>query len=339
MKTTILLLLTLAALLIGCATTPEQRQADEQRKVTDEQRKLSEEQGNWQKKLAPYSDDQLRFKYKSVEQELNNISLAIGTMFRQGNGLGVLIAKGGYESKLKERDAIAMEIIRRGNASEVTPPQTGGNKETIGKSGTGFFITADGYFVTCQHVVDKGSQILIQTKSGTYPAKVIREDKGNDIAILKAEGTFSAMPIIGSRAVQLGEAVFTIGFPNTGLQGVEPKLTRGDISSLAGFRDDPRRFQISVAVQPGNSGGPLLNQSGNVVGVIVAGLDDVITLRLSGSLPQNVNYAVKSSLVNTVLESLPDVSGKLKEPYPETGRDFKAVVDDTRSAVGIVLVH
>src|SRR5207302_7312555 len=125
-------------------------------------------------------------------------------------------------------------------------------------------------------------------------------------------GTFRAIPLAPESRVKLGEAVFTVGFPNPDVQGVEPKLTRGEISSLAGIHDDPRYFQISVPVQPGNSGGALVDESGNVVGVVTARLDDVTTYEVSGALPQNVNYAVKGALVHDFLNGVPGLSSKLK---------------------------
>src|SRR5207249_3907696 len=103
----------------------------------------------------------------------------------------------------------------------------------------------------------------------------INRDAANDLAILKVEGKSRALPVAASRIVQLGEPVFTIGFPNVALQGFEPKLTRGEVSSLAGIQDDPRYFQISVPVQPGNSGGPLVDSRGNVVGIVGMRMDDI----------------------------------------------------------------
>jgi S1-C subfamily serine protease len=89
----------------------------------------------------------------------------------------------------------------------------------------------------------------------TGQAVIRYEAAANDLALLKVSGRFPALPLQSSRGVELGETVFTVGFPNITLQGMEPKLTEAKISSLSGVQDDPRYFQISVAVQPGNSGG------------------------------------------------------------------------------------
>src|SRR5262249_12823339 len=152
-------------------------------------------------------------------------------------------------------------------------------------SGTGFFATENGYLLTSYHVVENSNSLFVKAQQGVYPAKLAAVDKANDLALLKVTGTFSRLSISPSRGVKLGESVFTVGFPNVALQGFAPKLTKGEISSLTGAQDDPREFQISVAVQPGNSGGPLINQYGNVIGIVEARLADLATLKSTGSLP------------------------------------------------------
>src|ERR1039458_4939465 len=102
--------------------------------------------------------------------------------------------------------------------------------------------------------------------------------------VLKVDGTFRALPVTAQPRVKMGDTVFTIGFPNPEIQGVEPKLTRGEISSMAGVQDNPRYYQISVPVQPGNSGGALVDECGNAVGVVTSRLDDVATYQESGAL-------------------------------------------------------
>ena len=145
----------------------------------------------------------------------------------------------------------------------------------------------------------------------------MKVDAANDLALLKAEGRFSPLSITTSRTVRLGSTVATVGFPNVGLQGFAPKLAKGEIAALSGVQDDARFFQISVPLQPGNSGGALVDERGNVVGIVSAKLDAATTFAASGQLPENVNYAVKSSFLLGFLESMPDLASKLKEPKHE----------------------
>src|SRR5262245_2866545 len=138
--------------------------------------------------------------------------------------------------------------------------------------------------------------------------------------------------------MKLGNTVATVGFPNPGLQGFAPKLTRGEIGSLAGLQDDARYFQISVPVQPGNSGGALVDEHGNVIGVVSAKLSAKTALLTSGALPENVNYAVKSSFLLGFLEAVPEVAAKLPEPNT-TNIKFDDVVQRAQKASALVLVY
>ena len=163
-------------------------------------------------------------------------------------------------------------------------------------------------------------------------------DKANDLSLLKAEGKFVALPVISSRGVRLGATAITVGFPNIGLQGFAPKLAKGEIASLAGVRDDARHFQISAPIQPGKSGGALVDERGNVIGVVVAKLNQKAALATSGTLAENVNYAVKSSFLLGFLESVPEVAAKLKEPTVQA-RKFEDVVRAVEQAAVLVLVY
>ena len=204
-------------------------------------------------------------------------------------------------------------------------------------NGTGFFITADGYLLTAYHVVKEAAVLQVWTDGRLIPAQLVRVDAANDIALLKLDGlTVAALPVISSRNVRTGLDVFTLGFPNIQLQGTEVKYTQGNISSLTGAGDDPRLFQISVPVQPGNSGGPLLDEQGQVIGVVIAKLDEIFTARATGSLPQNVNYALKSSLVLNFLESLPELSGRLVQTK-NNGLSRTQVIKQSGNAVVMVL--
>ena len=205
-------------------------------------------------------------------------------------------------------------------------------------TGTGFFITDDGYLISNCHVVKDAVNVRLVNGSGLLDASVVRVDAANDLALLKAAGKFAPLPIAASRTVKLGGTVATVGFPDIGLQGFAPKLAKGEIASLSGAADDPRYFQISLPVQPGNSGGALVDARGNVVGIVAAKLDTSAALAATGSLPENVNYAVKSSLLLSFLESVPDVDAKLKEPNSKD-EAFEEVVKSAQDAAVLVLVY
>ncbi|MDD5138864.1 MAG: hypothetical protein PHY43_01230 [Verrucomicrobiales bacterium] len=146
-----------------------------------------------------------------------------------------------------------------------------------------------------------------------------------------------------SRTLKLGGAVATVGFPNTGLQGFAPKFARGEIASLSGAADESLR---TATMKPGrwqDEHRPLVDEHGNVVGVVSAkvlahGHHAVAALAASGALPENVNYAVKSSFLLSFLESVPDVANKLKDPV-SAERKFEDVVQSAQAAAVLVLVY
>ena len=174
-------------------------------------------------------------------------------------------------------------------------------------SGTGFFITDDGYLITNHHLVKNAGKVFLVTSAGTIAAEVVKVDVVTDLALLKATGQFTALPIADSRNVKLGSPVMTVGYPMPPVMGYSPKFAKGDVAALADGADNPLRFQISVPIQPGNSGGALLDECGNVVGVVNAKINVETAFESSGQLPENVNYAIKSRCVLSFLESVPEV--------------------------------
>lgn len=272
-----------------------------------------------------------------------NLALAQSTGSVERNGLKLQIARlinemTPQQIALAQRHTTA--FVPRRNQPANRKERDRGASESLKCTGSGFFISDDGSLVTNFHVVEGASRVVVKTKQGSFSAQVVKLDPVNDIAILKVAGSgFRPLALTPSRAAKLGESVFTIGFPNPGLQGVEPKLTDGKISSLTGALDDARHFQISVAVQPGNSGGALVNSVGNLVGIVTARLSDKAALETAGALPQNVNYAIKSSYVLSLLEALPELTGKLKEPWPARERKFEDVVKEAQEAAALILVY
>jgi len=206
-------------------------------------------------------------------------------------------------------------------------------------TGSGFFVTDDGYFITNHHVVADARRVRVRTPDGVFQATVVRVDASNDLAVLKVAGTFPALHVRGSRDVRLADRVSTMGFPNPDLQGWAAKHSGGEVAALSGPNDDPRFLQISVPIQPGNSGGPLVDASGSVVGVVVAQLDKITALKITGNLPENVNYAVKGTILLGVLEGVAGLGEKLKPEPKSPPTNAAEVAKAVEAACGIVLVE
>lgn len=206
---------------------------------------------------------------------------------------------------MSEEDSVNhLSILQRRKSGLPDLPPPYRPKETrnrIGFStGTGFFVTNKGHIVTNFHVIEDSKFVKIKTSDGkTLQAKVLRTDPVNDLALLHVDFN-SPFLRLGDDIIK-GEQVLTIGYPLISVQGQESKVTFGNINALSGVKGDFRFVQIDVPIQPGNSGGPLINEKGEVVGVVTATLNVIHALRKSGNLPQNVNYAVKSDYVLPIL--------------------------------------
>ena len=169
-------------------------------------------------------------------------------------------------------------------------------------SGSGFALY-DNYIATNYHVVDNAQTIYIYGIHGDhtkgYPAVVVAADMDNDLAILKIEGTVipnESIPYaIRNSICEVGEKIYAIGYPRTDILGDNVKITDGIVNSKSGYKNDMSRYQISATLHQGNSGGPIFDNNGNVMGIAVA----IIT---KGEA-RNVNYAVKASYLNNLAES------------------------------------
>lgn len=185
----------------------------------------------------------------------------------------------------------------------VSTASTGGNTGSGAQapriaSGTGFYVTRQGHLLTNAHVV-QGCKTLTAARVGeaASPVSTVSIDKQNDLAVLMAAGPAPAVAGLRSRAVRQGEPVIAFGFPYAGSLSSGGAITTGSINALSGLRDDTRYFQISTPVQPGNSGGPLMDETGTVVGVVSAAL----RATRGDSPPQNVNFAIKADVARTFL--------------------------------------
>lgn len=207
-------------------------------------------------------------------------------------------------------------------------------------SGTGFFISSDGLLVTNFHVVDRSTDIKVKTSNGSIrKARLVVADRSNDIAILEVEEIFGQnfLSVRSTATVNRGARIFTIGFPLLSIQGVESKITDGIVSSLTGLEDDPTMMQISVPIQPGNSGGPLIAMDGAVIGVVTSKLNAAKVQNMIGDIPQNVNFAIKSAYL-LELYSHRAITGRAK-PVARIGPSstIEELVRKSEQAVAIVI--
>jgi S1-C subfamily serine protease len=205
------------------------------------------------------------------------------------------------------------------SAKKATPDQPG--KADAPASGTGFAVAPEGYILTNAHVVAGCAKVTARIGDVEHSVTIVSTDAQNDLALLKVPVALgNVLPLRDGPRVQLGEAVLALGYPLQGLISASLNVTSGNISSLSGLGDDARMLQFTAPIQPGNSGSPLLDASGNVVGIVTSKLSPLWAAANIGDLPQNVNFAVKASVIREFLESR-DISfrgGRLDQPVPFT---------------------
>jgi len=167
-------------------------------------------------------------------------------------------------------------------------------------SGSGFFVTKEGHILTNFHVV-KGCLNVKSISHGTL--KVIAQDSNYDLALLKTSKAKKGVAVFSNSEAILGAKVLTAGYPLRVVLASLINITDGIISSLAGVKNDPRYIQVTAPVQPGNSGGPLIDQSGNVLGIITMKLNAIRIAKFTGDIPQNVNFALRSDFAKKFMDA------------------------------------
>ncbi len=207
--------------------------------------------------------------------------------------------------ELLELVASGNDFLRSVYVKQYPEGSAGFESKPISGSGTAWAISENGIFVTNHHVIDGAKKIWVGFRDSTpMEGRVLISDRRLDLAIIRVDSKsrYYPLPMTASPA-ENGSRVYAIGFPHTSKLGDQAKISDGLISGQAGFQQDVTRYQISAPINPGNSGGPLLDDRGNVVGVIVE--------KLSGA--ESVNFAIKSTYVASLLEQI-----GMKTPPPNT---------------------
>ncbi len=216
------------------------------------------------------------------------------------------------------------------------------SKKSTGASGSGFFVTPAGLIATNAHVVADAKTIVVSLSNDvgnfTYKAKIVLNDSKNDVALIQIDDEkfkgLSFLPYGISEKADIGEKAFTIGYPLNDIMGTNYKVNDGIISAKSGINDDVRYYQISVPLQPGNSGGPLFNKDGNVIGITSAKLSS----KAVGTLIENVNYAVKATYLASLINMMPNTS--LPTPTSKlVGKELQEQVKVLKNYVCIIQVN
>jgi serine protease Do len=234
------------------------------------------------------------------------------------------------EQEQRKNEKLRIEVARLKKQNQPKPKKVAKKKQKpkpsskSATSGSGFFVSKKGHVITNQHVVSNCKTVTIGDNSKKQvTADILETDRRNDLALLKISSlkmasveTKSLIKKLGitvvplasdglmrSEDVELGEDVLVSGYPYGEIFSNSIKVTKGIVSANRGLGDDTGQFQIDAAVQPGNSGGPIYDENGNIVGVVVAQLNKRKFEKMVGSMPENVNFGIKASTVRQFLNA------------------------------------
>ena len=243
------------------------------------------------------------FKNVTVPASVNNCSY-------KGNGVLEEVFYGGaYQFNNAEeyvKQQTAQQIVAEVEKPNETLENTSSDENEVIpiSSGSGFFVNKNGYLVSNYHVVEMCQYILAVMDGDLLNVKVVASDITNDLIVGKVEElSNNGFLALSSDGAFLGDNVIAAGFPLAGTLSDNLKVTRGIVSSMSGLNNNYSEYQIDAAVQSGNSGGPLIDASGNVVGVVVSQLNKYAILQEKEIIPENVNFAVKSQNVGVFLSA------------------------------------
>jgi S1-C subfamily serine protease len=231
-----------------------------------------------------------------------------------------------YFDRHREQQSLWSKLVAQvGMQPAATLPGESSASRAGGGSGSGFSVSKSGHLLTAAHVVAACRRIDVQFPgSGLKEANVVASDAANDLALIRIAGVTTPAHF-RSRGARLGETLVAAGFPLPGIVSDQLNVTNGVVSSVSGPGGDSRLFQISAAIQPGNSGGPVLDDRGGVLGMAAAKLDAAVVFKLTGNLPENIAFGVRSSVIEGFLENHGIAVTRADPTRPESGASLGAI--------------
>jgi uncharacterized protein len=291
---------------------------------------------------------------KAAEQRNADAQNALGVAYDHGEGVPRdalraymwfnLAAAQGNEQADKNREIVALRMSagqiaeaqrltrewKPGQHTE-SPSSTGGTSGGAmekAMTGTAFVVSSQGHLLTNRHVVGNCQQVRLA--GDDKPLKVLPQDEANDLALLQMTGKPKAVAVFrAANDLRQGESIAAYGYPLLGALAAGGNLSPGVVSALAGLGNNTSQIQITAPVQQGNSGGPVLDGKGQVVGVVVQKLDAVKVAKLTGDVPQNVNFAINESTARAFLDSN-QVGYKTGNWWNVWQKDLADIAEDAR---------
>lgn len=245
------------------------------------------------------------------------------------------------ESQIKEGQRLASEFAPRQSANHESPklvaaPTT--DVSEIKRIGTGFLVSPDGFLVCTLRTIAGATNIQVVTEGGTFTAVVVKPDPLNDIALLHVPGAFQVLPLVQTRDSAAQSDVSMIGFDAKNQGQFNPKIVRGTVTALLGHQADPRQFSIQPHLDPAFAGTAVVNQHGQVVGMVLA--DPVVpaTAGAKEDSEASTTYALKSDHLINFLKIMPEVKFLTEEPKTEKATGNEDVMSKARAAAALILV-
>ncbi len=240
---------------------------------------------------VPNDNDVLDNSLLVIESAILTVDAILDWVLEDGMSTADAAAPSGGSKKSKS--------AKSASAGSKGAPAARAPKLELAGTGTGWYVADGGYLVTNAHVVEGCKRMTL--KSGAE-LNIVDVADGEDLALLRSNSSARPLNIRDTRSVRLAEDVLVAGFPLGGILSSGINVTVGTVSAQAGMGDDERRFQFTAPVQPGNSGGPVLDMSGNVIGVVVSKLNAMSVQDQIGDIPQNVNFGIALSSLLTFLD-------------------------------------
>lgn len=218
-------------------------------------------------------------------------------------------------------------------SSSSTGGTSGGAMEKA-LTGTAFVVSSQGHLLTNRHVVGNCQQVRLA--GSDKPLRVLPQDEANDLALLQMTDKPKAVAVFrATNDLRQGEDIAAYGYPLLGALAAGGNLSPGVVSALAGLGNNTSQIQITAPVQQGNSGGPVLDGKGQVVGVVVQKLNAVKVAKLTGDVPQNVNFAINESTTRAFLDSN-QVGYKTGNWWNVWQKDLTEIAEDARDYTVVV---